>query len=154
MAGEPFWRPTSASATMADRDSPPLPTSGAGSGGSGSGVGFGVGGVTTSGSGSEGFPNGVFNEGFCAVSLLTVPNVGAGIVGRVIHRLIHEGNWLPTGQPGQAVKLALVAAPLHHHQTRRDQIRFVADRDEKMEAAFDPAARGDQTPALEETPEP
>ena len=39
-------------------------------------------------------------------------------------------------------------------QTRRDQIRFVADRDEKMEAAFDPAARGDQTPALEETPEP
>ena len=39
-------------------------------------------------------------------------------------------------------------------QTRRDQIRFVADRDEKMEAAFDPAARGDQTPALEEPPEP
>ena len=39
-------------------------------------------------------------------------------------------------------------------QTRRDQTRFVADRDEKMEAAFDPADRGDQTPDLEQTPEP
>ena len=39
-------------------------------------------------------------------------------------------------------------------QTRRDQIRFVADRDEKMEAAFDPADLGDQTPALDQAPEP
>ena len=39
-------------------------------------------------------------------------------------------------------------------QTRRDQIRFVADRDEKMEAAFDPADRADQTPDPEQTPEP
>ena len=39
-------------------------------------------------------------------------------------------------------------------QTRRDQIRFVADRDKKMEAAFDPADRGDQTPAPDQTPEP
>ncbi len=39
-------------------------------------------------------------------------------------------------------------------QTRRDQIRFVADRDEKMEAAFDPSDTGDQTPDPEQTPEP
>ena len=39
-------------------------------------------------------------------------------------------------------------------QTRRDQIRFVADRDKKMEAAFDPADLGDQTPAPDQTPEP
>ena len=39
-------------------------------------------------------------------------------------------------------------------QTRRDQTRFVADRDEKMEAAFDPADRGDQTPVPEQTPDP
>ena len=31
-------------------------------------------------------------------------------------------------------------------QTRRDQIRFVAERDRKMEAAFDPADLSDQTP--------
>ena len=37
-------------------------------------------------------------------------------------------------------------------QTRRDQIRFVAERDKKMEAAFDPADRGDQTPELDQTP--
>ena len=39
-------------------------------------------------------------------------------------------------------------------QTRRDQTRFVADRDETMEAAFDPADRGDQTPAPDQTPDP
>ena len=39
-------------------------------------------------------------------------------------------------------------------QTRRDQIRFVADRDKKMAAAFDPADLGDQTPAPDQTPEP
>ena len=39
-------------------------------------------------------------------------------------------------------------------QTRRDQTRFVADRDEKMEAAFDPTDRGDQTPVPDQTPEP
>ena len=39
-------------------------------------------------------------------------------------------------------------------QTRRDQIRFVADRDKKMEAAFDPADLGDQTPAPDQTPKP
>ena len=39
-------------------------------------------------------------------------------------------------------------------QTRRDQTRFVADRDEKMEAAFDPADRSDQTPVPDQTPEP
>ena len=39
-------------------------------------------------------------------------------------------------------------------QTRRDQIRFVADRDEKMEAAFDPANLGDQTPVADQTPNP
>ena len=33
-------------------------------------------------------------------------------------------------------------------QTHRDQIRFVADRDEKMEAIFDPADRGIQMPAV------
>jgi len=32
-------------------------------------------------------------------------------------------------------------------QTHRDQIRFVADRDERMEAAFDPTDRGIQVPA-------
>jgi hypothetical protein len=35
-------------------------------------------------------------------------------------------------------------------QTHRDQIRFVADRDEKMEAIFDPADRGIQMPAVNE----
>ena len=39
-------------------------------------------------------------------------------------------------------------------QTRRDQTRFVAGRDEKMEAAFDPTDRGDQTPVPDQTPEP
>ena len=39
-------------------------------------------------------------------------------------------------------------------QTRRDQIRFVAERDTKMEAAFDPADRGNQTPVPDQTPDP
>ena len=39
-------------------------------------------------------------------------------------------------------------------QTRRDQIRFVADRDERMEAAFDPASTEIQVPPMDETPKP